>query len=407
MKSQIYEALGYPRSNRISYFNRLKTETCNKNYPLRYGGENLLLPVFEIPLSRPIYRMDNIRTLNAHKEYLENHPELKKDFFLDVDDVNVQKVQEGLLSLMAKEANLYNAFAKGLLPNVPLILSDDGVVIDGNRRLCVYRTLYSSNPQKYKYLKTVKVALLPDHNPSLLHELEQELQMANSLKAKYHWYDEAYSYILDYESNGISYEETASRLRIQNSSLIPNLVECYRYGEKYLNLIGRKNQWSLLDHQETVLLHLVKGRKKLDSIPEKAIYERLVFALMFMDGEKENGSIVKNVDYLFKNKQIITEELCRFFSIQAKNESLLLAKSLNEMILDKLGILILSILQEIKDAENGKENHYHLRTQLKKADKILSDLITSQYGEQNTDHLNELLDNMEESIRAIRSLFSK
>lgn len=404
MEQAISSLLGHTKEERIRFFLKLHKQETKESYPLKYGEDNIQLPVYAIDISYPIYRIENIRTLNAHKEYLHMHPELSKDFFDDVEDVLVQQVQSDLLFSLAKEANLLQAFQKGLVPNKPLILSLDGTVLDGNRRLCVYRYLYHNFPKQYAYLKDIKIALLPDSDPWKLHELEQELQMSNSLKAKYRWYDEAYSYMMENEQEGTSYEEIAYRLRLPRKSQVLDLVESYRYAQSYLKITGHENEWYLLDHDEVSFLHLVKCRRKLSGIPEKIIYERLVFALMLRKSEKDAKGLVKNIDFVFANEELVLDELAGELQVDGLDRKAL-AKEITGCDLPSLSLLILSVIRNIQDAENGKENQYHALMQAKKADKILSSIITMKYGIQDTKHLSELLDNMEESIRVLRSLY--
>ena len=133
-----------------------KTDGVNGTHPIEFKGKAIKLPVISVRIGFPVYRLKNGRTSTYQLEYLALHPDLSDDFFnRDNDAISAQKAQHEVLSELVEEENLLKAF-KGEEQQVqPLICTNTGVVVNGNRRICAWRTLYISNPTKYKYFENI------------------------------------------------------------------------------------------------------------------------------------------------------------------------------------------------------------------------------------------------------------
>ena len=135
---------GYPAAKRIALIEELKGKS-KETHSEEYMGKFRPLPVIEIRIEAPIYRLENIRTINAQKEWLATNPERPKDFFTaEPGAIEVQEVQHTLLKKIVTKDNLIKAFSvdkstgTSLKQKYPLIVSDEGVVVNGNCRLCAW-----------------------------------------------------------------------------------------------------------------------------------------------------------------------------------------------------------------------------------------------------------------------------
>ena len=162
---------GYPAAQRIQLIQELKANTT-EFITESYQGKLRKLPVIEVRIQALTYRIENIRTKNLQKEFLATHSDYPRDFFvLDPGSIEVQTIQHSLLKELVVKDRLIKYFeVKKNQTDInyqkyDLICSDQGVVVNGNRRLCAWRELFYSDQEKYKHFQTVKVAVLPNHDP--------------------------------------------------------------------------------------------------------------------------------------------------------------------------------------------------------------------------------------------------
>src|SRR5690606_11307411 len=129
---------------------------------------------------------------------------LPQDFFeKDPESDAVQKAQHEILKGMIKEKGLHDFFKTHEQSNA-IILSHEGYVINGNRRLCAWRELFSTG--KYPKFSHVRAIVLPPADQKDIDELEARLQVHQDIKADYTWTSRAlmlkhrkaaYSYTID------------------------------------------------------------------------------------------------------------------------------------------------------------------------------------------------------------------
>ena len=129
----------------------------------RFRGVNADLPIVSVKINFPVYRIENRRTRTLQEEYLVNHPEHPKTFFdSDKDSIAVQSAQDEILRSLIEDKDLYDVFTnpKGQ-QDEPIICTRQGVVVNGNRRLCAWRKLYEEDRIKYSHFESVEIMLLP------------------------------------------------------------------------------------------------------------------------------------------------------------------------------------------------------------------------------------------------------
>ena len=144
-----------------------------------------------------VYRIENIRTKSLQKQWLAQHRDQPKDLFTsDPFSIEAQETQHQVLKLLIDKENLLKSFKDNdkLQQTEPLICSNDGIVVNGNRRLCAWRELYYNYKSKYAHFQTVRVAVLPDNDPQGIYDLEVALQIRSDMKAEYVWHAIAADY---------------------------------------------------------------------------------------------------------------------------------------------------------------------------------------------------------------------
>lgn len=249
--------------------------------PFKFRGSNRDMPVVSVRISLPVYRVGNRRTKTLQEEYLANHPELGQDFFTcDEDSIAVQSAQNDILCGLITEKDLLDVFSNPKVQqDEPIICTRQGVVVNGNRRLCAWRKLFQEDAVKYNHYESVEVMLLPeDTEEPDINNIERDLQIKRSIKSEYSWHARANMIRLDFERVN-SYEEIKQMYDMQRQE-IEVALECYKYAKGYLASIGKDGQWSLVDKQEYAFQKIVKEKKKLHTIGEQKIFEACAAAVL-------------------------------------------------------------------------------------------------------------------------------
>lgn len=346
---------GYPTAQRIQTIRDLKANSTEFISEL-YQGKLRRLPVIEVRIQVLTYRIENIRTKNLQKEFLATHPEYPRDFFIsDPGSIEVQTVQHSLLKELAAKDRLIKYFeVKKNQTDInyqkyDLICSDQGVVVNGNRRLCAWRELFYSDQEKYKHFQTVKVAVLPNHDPQGLYDLEVALQIEEPQKADYAWHAIAADSKEKLDA-GVPIEIIA-RKRNMKPDEVRNHIECYNYANEYLKAIGHEDEWSLTDHQKHAFEEIVKGRENLEKPGDKALFGEITSAMLQMPakGDRLYNQIPQVAKYLSQ----ILPKLIDVFNISGtveeddENIDLLLGTER-----DSEDMLRAQVAAEIKEADN-------------------------------------------------------
>jgi hypothetical protein len=136
----------------------------------------------QVPIDFPLYNVRSGRTHRAQSEYIDRHA-LPGDFFGDPEDPSVQQAQHEMLLEVVDERNLAQDLVSKQQKN-PIVLTYDGFIIDGNRRVAALK--------REGDVEYVDAVVLPeDATDAEIYETEVELQMATETRAPYNWVDEA------------------------------------------------------------------------------------------------------------------------------------------------------------------------------------------------------------------------
>ncbi len=184
-----------------------------------YGFRNRLskLPVIQVPLGLPVYRMENFRTFTDQRDYL-NAESKKKDFFAKgQESETAQQVQHELLVHLAEKG-----VADSVAPvsdvlrtdgqREPLLITAAGVMVNGNRRLAAIRELYAEDAVAFAHFSHIDVMVLPaDATEEEIVDVEANLQAMQETKLDYDWIGEA-QLIKCLVGLGRSYVQVANQL---------------------------------------------------------------------------------------------------------------------------------------------------------------------------------------------------
>lgn len=247
---------------------------------VNYSGKQRKCKVIEVPIELLQYRIENIRTINSQKEWLAKHPDESKDFFsANALSDAVQRTQHELLKKIVKKDKLVEYFTVKKDEAIHeqqhnLIVSDDGIVVNGNCRLCAWRELYYSNAQRYKHFQMIRVTVLPDHDPQHMYELEVALQLDEPEKQDYVWHAVAADCKQQLSLTGKL--ETVARNRNLTVKALNQLLGAYDAAEQYLESIGYPNEWSRVDQQQYAFQQYVQSMGNLIKPGEKELFRIII-----------------------------------------------------------------------------------------------------------------------------------
>lgn len=202
-----------------------------------YQNREHRLPVITLPLHVPIYRMANFRTRTAQQSYLRR--EGKATGFFQQENEDAQDIQHHILIRFAEEerdrsiASIIDVL-KGEKQRQPLLITSQGVVVNGNRRLAAMRKLYSEDSNQYRDFSHVKCLVLPSTiTEEEVVEIEVRLQMKRRTELPYDWIDEAIA-IRELRDNGKGLKDLAALMN-KSKADIEDAINALTEAEIYLS----------------------------------------------------------------------------------------------------------------------------------------------------------------------------
>lgn len=302
----IYE-FGAPLLTRTSEI-ASKCASSKTLFPLEVMGKYQRLKQITVRIGVPVYRMQNGRTRTFQKEYLATHPDVTPDLFtLDPESVAAQKAQHTILQKLAEDEDLYKEFSGGTQQTEPIIVTSTGVVVNGNRRLCVWRTLFAKDPSEYKHFEYIEVAVLPeDCDETEIRALEKRLQIQKTHRAEYKWHTRA-AMMKEEREEGAKDSDLAKSYGLASKKDVDIIISALEYAELYLQKIGKRDQWSLVDGDEFAFTTMVKERQRITDQGKKELFETVCFKLI--ETKDYQGRLYSAIPEIAENLEEVAEEL--------------------------------------------------------------------------------------------------
>lgn len=161
----------------------------------KFRGGREPLAVIQVHINDLLYRLENYRTRNTQLS-LVGSKQVAAGFFdaARKEDKSVQEAQHRILFGLAQQGSgetikpIFDEFKRVKEQTEELLISADGVVVNGNRRLAAMRELWASNARDYGKFEHVSCAVLPESaTAEEILTLEIELQMQPDTKLPYDW----------------------------------------------------------------------------------------------------------------------------------------------------------------------------------------------------------------------------
>lgn len=213
--------------------------------PFRQAQKNEV--IISIPADFPLYNVRSGRTHRAQSQYIDRN-DCREDFFADPEDPDVQKAQHAILLELVNLEGLAVDLQRKKQRN-PLVLTYDGYVIDGNRRLASIR-----RDRESEYVTAV--VLPEDAEAAEVYETELELQMSRETKAAYNWIDQALHIRLGvnelYARKGESerLHAVAQRMNLDDDA-VKGILDRLALVDLYLEWLGKPGKYHEIPTGET------------------------------------------------------------------------------------------------------------------------------------------------------------
>jgi transposase len=380
---------GYSLPERLQKFNELlsnKQANAITKYDIPTVNGNELHEVFHVSVELPKYRLDNTRTLALQEQYIYSN-NLPEDFFNEVESDQVQEIQHNLLKTLIrssdKEKDLIKYFSDQTQTE-PLILTHDGFVISGNRRLCAFRELLDEDYEQFKRFSQVRVVILPNLDADKIDQIEDFLEQQVDIKEPFTWVNRAMGYRRRMQKYNYSDQRLADITGVKKNQ-INSLIEKLEMADRYLDSIGKPKDYNQVDKDEYAFDKIVGClQKDKGPVSRKNAFEKISFLSI-----KNKGTIAdrmyKNIPVIYQSQQLIyndiaeefEEELEEIKSQQASNSSL---ASLELFADDATSISKLLDNPEVEEkvieiVSDRIEEHFALEREKKKKSSVLEKVI--------------------------------
>lgn len=396
------------------------------NHPLFFMNEMRSLPVIKIPIELPIYRLANGRTKTLQMQYVAKEGKEADYFKRDIDSPEVQSIQHNILAQLIKsskekDSDLISYFSNPDNIQVePIICTSDGVVVNGNRRLCCWRELYFNNRAKYKKnFQYILVAVLPPCNEAAIIDLELNLQLQKPIEEKYMWHAKALMLKELRDGKQRSTEEIARIFNLKKTE-VEELITMYEFASSYLQKQGKENLWDEVSADEFAFKQLVKGTNKSGLAPGQARVFREITFIVIANKSEGKGRIYEKIPQIRDNIKLIGKELAKTL-IEKDNDTVLpeggnrsipkdaaLVKvlgALDDEEQKKVVQTIDTVIEEHEDMDKEKKNQVYIFSRITKANTEVQNAVNMLSSESNNftkNGISEQLDTLDKNIAIIR-----
>lgn len=396
------------------------------NHPLFFMNEMRSLPVIKIPIELPIYRLANGRTKTLQMQYVAKEGKEADYFKRDIDSPEVQSIQHNILAQLIKsskekDSDLISYFSNPDNIQVePIICTSDGVVVNGNRRLCCWRELYFNNRAKYKKnFQYILVAVLPPCNEAAIIDLELNLQLQKPIEEKYMWHAKALMLKELRDEKQRSTEEIARIFNLKKTE-VEELITMYEFASSYLMKQGKENLWDEVSADEYAFKQMVKGMNKSGLAPGQAKAFREISFIEIANKSERKGRVYDKIPKIRENIKYITKVLTE--ELIEKDHSRVLHEDSSEFISKDAALVrvldslddegkkkviqtIDNVIEEREEMDKEMKNQAYVFTRVNKANTEVQNAVNMLSGESNNftkNGISEQLDTLDKNIAIIR-----
>lgn len=302
-------------ARREEFRKRLEQISTPQLYRLAdFQGKPLDRTILSVPIDLPRYRISNGRTMSAQQEYIAKSENLKEDYFSNGDPElkSLQDAQHNILKPMIKAEGLRAKFRDTKETQIePIILDENGFIVNGNRRLCCWRELLKEDSEEYSHFREVDVVVLPRCDEDEISRLEAKLQIEKDIRSDYSWHAEAYMYDLKMKQPDMSARKVAKFYKTKESN-VRNLIAKRELAAEYLKLRNRENMWSDVDKFNFAFEGVRKSIRACEHPVEGDILKHAAF-IVIEERKEADQRLYSLVQQIQKHLDEVGKELCEKF----------------------------------------------------------------------------------------------
>jgi len=314
---EVHSRFGRPQPTRIAEFDALLKNHDGRTFPVEFQGAPKYLNVIRIPIDLPKYRLGNGRTVSLQEEHLARNPGLRHNLFAgDAELLDAQEAQHRILVELGGLSDLRKHFENTRnVQEAPLVLDENGFVINGNRRLSTWRDLYATDASKYAHFRYIDVVILPHCDEREIDRLEARLQITKDIKADYSWDSFANMLHQKREKDGFSNADL-SALYDMKESQVTEFLDMRQNAIEYLTSRGKTNMWSEVSDKDFAFRRLVGTREKMPDVGSKALFTEAAYVLIERP-EEAGGRLYEAIPAIGEYLDQVRERLLAEFPVEA------------------------------------------------------------------------------------------
>jgi len=276
-----------------------------------YVPEGIDLPAIAIPIDMPVYRMANYRTRTRQKAYIHKHNKKSDYFTTGEEDTTAQRAQHELLVDLANRGSgesiisIVRKFEQDQRQTEAILLTHEGVVVNGNRRLAAMRELYASDAGTYRTFEYVQALVLPESvTVSELRKIEVQLQMQQETKLPYDWTDECIA-VRDLFMGGMTKQEIMRLMRLEKESDVQAMIDRVSEAEMYLtDYIGNPDAYEAIEDKKQLFTELQRALDKKSDKGEKELARKLCYVITKHSREFDTRAYDVKIAFGSKTKEV-------------------------------------------------------------------------------------------------------
>ena len=300
----------WPLPKRLDFIKQLKESgTPIGQQQLEFQGELRFYPVYVVDLAFPCYRLGNGRTQAAQQEIIAREGLAEEFFSGDPDSEPALVKQHEILRSMVTsgtDAQISDILRKSRQTQ-PLILDNEGYVVNGNRRLCAMRVLFEENTREFARFEHIQVVFLPPCTQNDIEELEAKLQWLPDGRSDYSWVDKAIV-LRQRQQRGWTIEKLCSFYEMSRPA-IQLAIGMLEDAEAYLEERGAHGEYSRVLDKTYAFEQLQRGRRKCgDDEPRKQFFTAVSY-LMLDDPNSTGRRLYESIPEALDSLDDVAEQL--------------------------------------------------------------------------------------------------
>jgi hypothetical protein len=267
-----------------------------------YEGKPTELTRIRVPIDLPLYRMANGRTQTQQLAYIAEHHLPIDHFESGEENEGAQQIQHEILRVFAREGTdsitpIIDELAR-TTQTEPILITQAGIVVNGNRRLAAMRELYSDPSGAHPSFASVECAILPPLSLEEVDDIEIRLQMRPETKLPYGWIDECIKIqtLIDRKRP----EDEITRLMRKKKGDISRSLQALKYAEIYLkDWLKKSKDYRLVEAGEQFFNDLVTRLKGKNG---EMLEANMLVAWVLFDNRTNLGSRIYDFNRVLGDK---------------------------------------------------------------------------------------------------------